>query len=460
MVAQPAAWGLTMKTHWQAWRDRRGERARVLARQRARITELVSFARAGSPFYRAHYADLLRDYRLTDLPPTSKPELMDRFDEWVTDPAVRLAEVEAHLADPDRIGVLFRDRYLVSTTSGSSGQRAVVLHDERMRSVSTALGALRTMPALGPGLLRRIAAEGGRMASLVATDGHFGGVATAEFQRSRRASRAERLRVFSVHAPIAETVAELNEYQPTMLGGYATAQVALAHEQLAGRLRIAPALVTTGGEAIPAADRALLAQAFGAEVRNQYGCTEFMLLTFTCALDRLHVNDDWAVLEPVDERGRPVTPGMPSTSVLLTNLANRVQPIIRYDLGDAVTVDADFCGCGRQFPTVRVQGRTNDLLALRAPDGSTVRLLPLAVTTVVDGLPGVRRFQIVQTAADRLQVRLAATTEDAWPLLRDKLCGYLARQGLGTVDVSLDPRPPERDLVTGKFKLVLVAKAD
>ncbi|MCK2242901.1 MULTISPECIES: phenylacetate--CoA ligase family protein [unclassified Crossiella] len=447
-----------MSVHWQAWRDRRGDRTRVLSRQRARITELIAHARARSPYFRAHYADLTRDFRLTDLPPTSKPELMARFDEWVTDPEVRLAELNLHLADPDRIGTLFRDRYLVSTSSGSSGDRAVILQDEPMRKVAGTLGALRAMPALGVGLVREIAAAGGRMANLVATDGHFGGVATAEFQRAQRKSRAERLRVFSVHAPIEETVAALNEYQPAMLGGYATAQVALAHEQLAGRLRIAPVLITTGGEAIPGTDRALLAQAFGAEVRNQYGCSEFMLLTFACALDRLHVNDDWAILEPVDDRGHPVSPGIPSTSVLLTNLANRVQPIIRYNLGDSITIDPDICGCGRQFPTLRVQGRTNDLLELQAPDGSTVRLLPLAVTTVVDGLPGVRRFQIVQTAPAHLHIRLDATNDDAWPHLRDKLGTYLAKQGLGTVDITLDHTPPQRDPGTGKFKLVIVRK--
>lgn len=449
-----------MNVHWQVWRDRRGDRARVLARQRARITELVAFAQQRSPFYRAQYRDLARDFRLTDLPPVDKAQLMARFDEWVTDPAVRRADLDLHLADQSKIGTLFRDRYLVSTSSGSSGVRAVFLQDEPMRRVATALGAWRTMPALGAGLVREIAARGGRMANLVATDGHFGGVATAEYQRAKKASRAERLRVFSVHAPIEETVAALNEYQPAMLGGYATAQVTLAHEQLAGRLRIAPVLITTGGEAIPAADRALLAQAFGAEVRNQYGCSEFMLLTFACALDRLHVNDDWAILEPVDDRGHPVSPGVASTSVLLTNLANRVQPLIRYNLGDSITVDPDLCGCGRQFPTLRVQGRTNDLLALRAPDGSTVRLLPLAVTTVIDGLPGIRRFQIVQTGPAHLSVRLDAADEHSWPRLRDKLCAYLAKQGLGTVDVTLDEAVPERDPRTGKFKLVVVSRAD
>lgn len=55
-------------------------------------------------------------------------------------------------------------------------------------------------------------------------------------------------------------------------------------------------------------------------------------------MSNLHLNADWVILEPVDAALRPVPPGNPSHSTLLTNLANRVQPIIRYDLGDSVTM--------------------------------------------------------------------------------------------------------------------------
>ena len=41
---------------------------------------------------------------LDPLPVTSKPVLMARFDDWVTDPAVPWAGVEAFLADLDNLG--------------------------------------------------------------------------------------------------------------------------------------------------------------------------------------------------------------------------------------------------------------------------------------------------------------------------------------------------------------------
>jgi len=85
-----------------------------------------------------------------------------------------------------------------------------------------------------------------------------------------------------------------------------------------------------------------------------------------------------------------------------------VQPLIRYELGDSVAIDPDACPCGRPLPTVRVQGRTEEILHVPGPDGHEVALLPMALATVVEETPGVHRFQVVQTAPTTLAVRLRA----------------------------------------------------
>jgi phenylacetate-coenzyme A ligase PaaK-like adenylate-forming protein len=52
----------------------------------------------------------------------------------------------------------------------------------------------------------------------------------------------------------------------------------------------------------------------------------------------MHVNADWVIWEPVDAQGHPTPLGGLSHSTLLTNLANHVQALIRYDVGDQITV--------------------------------------------------------------------------------------------------------------------------
>jgi hypothetical protein len=100
------------------------------------------------------------------------------------------------------------------------------------------------------------------------------------------------------------------------------------------------------------------------------------------------VNADWILLEPVDEHYRAVPRGVPSHTALLTNLANRVQPLIRYDLGDSVTLLDRACECGSPLPSIRVEGRCDDVIALRNASSESVKLLPLAITTVLEDRPG------------------------------------------------------------------------
>jgi phenylacetate-coenzyme A ligase PaaK-like adenylate-forming protein len=190
-----------------------------------------------------------------------------------------------------------------------------------------------------------------------------------------------------------------------------------------------------------------------------------MNMAFGCTHQRLHLNDDWVILEPIDANGHPVAPGQASTSVLVTNLANRVQPLIRYDLSDSVTIDADPCPCGNSRPTLRVGGRRDDILHFdRAPAGSRacghsrVSILPLAIETVIEEEAGIHRFQLTQTAPDALCLRLdnRHPGERAAALRRvcDAMARLLAAQGARAVRITLDDGPPEANPVSGKLRQV------
>ena len=143
----------------------------------------------------------------------------------------------------------------------------------------------------------------------------------------------------------------------------------LAEERAAGRLRIAPALVWAGGEFLAPGTRVDLERTFDCPVLNEYGASECMSIAFGCREGWLHVNADWVMLEPVDADHRPTPPGETSHTVLLTNLANRIQPVIRYDLGDAVIANPEPCRCGNPLPAIRVEGRREDVITMPAADG-------------------------------------------------------------------------------------------
>ena len=303
-----------------------------------------------------------------------KRELMENFDDWVTDPHITLAGLKHDLLDdPSRIGGLYRGQYLVVTTSGSTGEPAVLVHDRTSQLVASLLGPIRERRTLMAAKeARAFLHRGLRAAALIADGDHFAGVVLTESARRRSPRIARRVRVFSVLRPLPDLVADLNDFQPTVLYGYPSAMVQLAAEQKAGRLRIHPLLAVASGESLAAHAAAEIEAALGCRVTERYLASEALALTSRCRQGLLHVNADWNIVEPVDDAFRPVPPGELSHTVLVTNLANRVQPLIRYNLGDRVQLAAGPCACGSPFPTLRVEGRSGGVLSFAAADGATL----------------------------------------------------------------------------------------
>ncbi|MBK6866437.1 MAG: phenylacetate--CoA ligase family protein [Burkholderiales bacterium] len=419
----------------------------LLQRQQQRLLRLLEAAR-NSAFYAERLGSgRARSSALSRLPPVTRAELMAHFDDWVTDPALRLDELRGFTADPTRVADPWLDRYMVWESSGTSGEPGVFVQDARAMAVYDALEAVRhRVPGRGAsGLFGALAALGAteRSALVTATGGHFASVVS--FERLRRINPwlAATARSFSLLQPTAELVQALNEFQPAILATYPTAAAMLADEVEAGRLRIRPRCVLTGGETLSAAVRARVAAAFDAQVRNSYGSSEFLPIAWECAHGCLHVNEDWVVLEPVDERHRPVPPGQPSHSVLLTNLANLVQPLIRYDLGDQLTLRAERCACGSALPVIEVQGRGDDVLRVPARrPGQTVSLLPMALCTVIEEEGAVFDFQLQQRGASTLVLRVPLRGAEAKAAI-DRCATALQRfatlQGAAPIEVLGEP---------------------
>ena len=453
---------MTLAQAWDVWRATRQGRAGISRRQQARLVDLVTFARAHSPYYRQLYAGVPPthpDIRFRQLPPVTKADLMAHFDAWVTDPAVTKNQVVRFVADKSRVGELFLGKYLVFTTSGTSGTPAILLQDPEALAIYNAIGYVRGVAGrLSLGDAWRIAKGRAHTAGIFAVGGHFVSNSFMEYRLRQRPWRRNIQRLFSILDPLPQVVQELNAFQPVLIGAYASALNLLAAEQEAGRLHLRPVQINSSGETLTPEVRARVEKAFGCPVRDVYNASEVTGITFDCAEGRLHVNADWYILEPVDAAHQPVPPGQASYSVLVTNLANYIQPIIRYDLGDSVMVDAEPCPCGSPLPTIRVQGRTDEILAFSTDNGQTVHLLPMTIATVIEETAGVRRFQVIQVAPSVLSVRLeAAAPGDAdrvWEAVERNLRAYLTGQGLTRVTVERSPDPPASNPRSGKFRHV------
>ncbi|QBD79428.1 phenylacetate--CoA ligase family protein [Ktedonosporobacter rubrisoli] len=430
----------------------------IMQRQRTRLAEIVTYTRANSPYYRELYQHLQE--RIEDpalLPVTSKKILMPHFDDWATDRRVNIEQVSAFVDNPDLIGERFLGKYLVATTSGTSGRRGIFLQDEWSMAVSYAVSP-RDTSGLGARDLIKILALNGRLALVIATGGHFMGSAGSARTARENALYRKRVKLFSVRSPLPELVEQLNQFRPAILFGYASQIIVLTGEQEAGRLHIHPALVQAGAEMLPASEFERIARAFQAKVSTAYAATECPFLSVSCKEGWYHANSDWVVFEPVDADYRPVSPGTQSHTVLISNLANRVQPILRYDLGDSILQRPDPCPCGSPFPAFRVHGRIADVLTFPTERGEHVSIAPLVFGSLIDSLPGIALFQIVQTTPTNLRLRLRYATgadpDSVWQHVQSEVTRVLTEYKVGHITLERAEEPPQQS-PGGKYRSII-----
>jgi phenylacetate-CoA ligase len=369
--------------------------------QRDRLRGLIRHAVASAPYYRRLLGPHAEGEPLRALPTTTKTALMRQWDEIVTDPRLRLDDIRAHLSGTQATQPYHG--HVVVSTSGSTGTPAIFVYSPAEMAEAVA-GLIRALALIGVGAGTRVLGIGA--ASAVSLSHHL----IKGLPRADDRGRAQQVPSVSVLTPLPELVRALNAYQPEALATVAGVAALLAEEQLAGRLRIAPRLVVTTSEVLAPDMRERIRAAWGIEPHQLYATTEGAVLASTVPAstvpaptvpastgrgdDAMRVWEDQVILEVVDANGDPVPPGTPGDKVLLTNLANRVLPLIRYEISDRVTLagpDPD----GSPFNRIAaIDGRADEVIVLSTRDGARVPVHATRLRAPFVRFPDVVQYQI------------------------------------------------------------------
>lgn len=420
--------------------------AQLAAHQQRSLDELRAFAVIHSPFY-ARFHKGREGAPLTELPVLTKATLMEHFDELVTDRSVRLADAEAFLRQ-EPSDAKFLGRYVTLATSGSTGRRGVFLFDERewiecLANISRPMSWAQVRPRF----VKRL-----RTAMLASTSSsHY----SAQVGRSMETRLLPTLRLDAAE-PTAHIVRQLNAWQPDVLVAYPSVLRMLAAEQVAGRLAISPESCATSAEVLTEDTRRRVRDAFGIRVWETYGATEYAPIAAECPSGRMHLFEDGAIIEVVDDDGRVVAPGEQGTRVLITVFGRRVQPLIRYEISDMVRLSASACPCGRPYRTIEaIDGRQEDVLSLPGTGlAQNVSVHPNLFHRVLETVPA-SAWQVVQQM-DELIVNLVGLESAGAEVTRleASLREALAREGAtGRVRVRLVDDVQRG--ATGKAPLIL-----
>jgi phenylacetate-CoA ligase len=368
-------------------------RERIERHRTERLRALVAYARERSPFHSARMRDLdpssLRVEDLARVPPMAKAEAQAQWDAIVTVPGLTRAGAERVLA-MQRWFSYGAGGQQVFSSGGSTGVRGVYVWDWQ---TFVTLACLAWRMQLREE--RRSSGRDGAAPRLAVLEAGVPPHASTPLFDVATLPGMETV-VIAAGAPFEEVLAAVAAARPTRLVGYASVIGRLARASLAGELDIRPERVSTNSEPLGEEDRDAIERAWGAPVHNLWGSTEIGVQAVGCGRgEGLHVCEDEVVLERVDEAGDPVTPEAPAARTLATGLANYAFPLIRYDLGDEVTLLDGACPCGSAL--VRVA----DIAGRRDEDFRYgTRAIPASAFRHVLGTdPAIAEYQVRQTPA-------------------------------------------------------------
>ena len=401
-----------------------------IERQRA-LRSLLAFAVGHSPFH----ADRLvgtdpaefTEVQLSTLPVMTKKDMMAGFDGVVTDRRLTTDVIERHLTSVDEGGddYLF-ERYRVITSSGSSGLRGWYAYDW---DEWTTLGLMASRSRL-------TMVDGSPRPPGSATVNLLGSGATtlSSAMSSFLAAADEPFIHLPMSTAIPELVDALNAAQPMVVQAYPSALDLMVREAKSDRLHIAPRYVESGGELLTERTRADIREVWGTEIDDCWGLSEG-IYAFSCpAGTGMHLPDDLIIVEPIDVDGNPVQSGVPAAKVYITNLYNHTQPLIRFEVNDALTVVEGPCACGSAHR--RIEGLTgrNDVVF---GYGSGIRIYPMVLGLAIEKERGLIEYQAQQTPRGVI-IRAVVEPDLGTRQLLDRAEGVLRVAGLIDPEVTVE----------------------
>lgn len=387
-------------------------RSRIEAYQQSRLREILRHAVDCVPHYRA-------------LGVADEPDEPHR---WLSAFPV-LTKAQLQSIGPDlHAECRYPEPLYTSRTSGSTGEPTTTRFDN-----DTWLTCKYALKA------RRVLNAGSPLGQRVLVVAERADAADRAFDAASWKGRLFSARNLFIEDEVAQNVARLTAFRPTILYGFPSYLEYLAEQSQAHTERVprVPVLFTSS-EVLSDTARSRLEAAFAGRVTDVYGSTEFKEIAVECEYRRYHINFESVYVESAPD---PLS-GAPR--LLVTTLLNTAMPLIRYDLGDHASLDDSPCDCGRKGPTLgQPEGRKSEMLLF--PDGTAITSYEL--TTAIGSFPEIKNFAIVQRDADRVDLSVYAD-----PVLQGERRALLLRTvgALLPPDVTLALKPLARRLPQSK----------
>lgn len=375
-----------------------------------RLRELLQLSIASVPFYRARAAaydpaQLSEPQDLARLPLLRKADVRRGFLELCSESVDLAAEVAA-------------GRLELVATSGTTDERLQAISDASLVRVPDDYAAIWAIPER---------ATAPRTAVLTSATCRAERCTLNPGELASRVVREHTLYLPALRDPfslddaeVRAIAAELFEFAPAFLfvnPVYAHCLGRRARELQVPLPRVE--VLLSSYQYLSRVQRRALEQLFAAPVRNMYSATELggCQVGLECHRGHLHLREDHCLVELLGREG-PVREGELG-AVVITTLASRVSPLVRYAVGDLGVRSTEVCDCVLwQSPSLELHGREKDALFVGGRWLTTRR-----IDEVIGPWPGLDFYCLRQSEPAVLQLEVV-------PALDERFDGVALQQRL------------------------------
>ncbi len=414
----------------------------ILNIQEKKFRKILKYAYKKSKFYHDlynSYGIIEKDLEKIDfnkIPTVNKETIIDNLDQVLTVDDVSKKEILDFLDKSKNPNDLLKNKYHIIHSSGSSGKLGLFVYSRKEWDT--------VYPYITK--LYNFRFRKNKSVFIGASGGHFAGVSFSSWGSKGLPGFFNKPLIINVNEPIDDIIKKLNNFKPNILGGYFNALKILAQKKEEGILKINPHTLVNCGEGINKKDKNFIEKVFNTSMNNLYSFAECISLGFgKDEYEGIYLFDDLAKIEVKNDY------------ILVTNLFNKTQPIIRYRVDDYVTLKDDK---KKIYPFTLISdiiGRVESIIWFENNESKMDYIHPLIFTDFY--VNGLDKHQLIIKSKTDFEFRAVIKSkkhEEVKKQIAEKLDLILLEKNFSNVKYTIKQvKEIPIDKKTGKFKLIV-----
>jgi phenylacetate-CoA ligase len=359
--------------------------------QNKKFNKLLKYAYQNSSFYNRLYKNEGIEYKdldnikLKNLPIVNKKKIMDNFNDVLTINNIKKNDIVKFIENNPNPKKMYKNKYFVVHSSGTTGEIGYYIYSNKNWELLKAVGSSR--------LFDSFSLKSKKYVFIGAVDGHYAGISffLSPVNKIEQLFYEDFL-IIDINYPFDSYINKLNEFQPDIISCYPSALDILLDYQKDKKLDINPEHIICGGEPLSIRVVNKVKKHWNISPYNFYGTSESILMGVGIGNDDIYIFDDLVIVEIKDEK------------IMLTNLYNYTQPLIRYEINDLMS-KSNTENIKWPFNHVeKISGRSEDLLWLKNNDNEYDFIHPIVVVEL--HLKGVQRYQLIKLSDEKIKIKV------------------------------------------------------